>query len=63
MNRPRRCSLGRTGMAGLLIGETAESLNRSVRCSVLVVKPPGFVSPVQLETLPRADSAFDARAA
>ncbi len=42
-------SVGRTGIAGLLIGETAESLARSVACSVIVVKPPGFRSPVELE--------------
>lgn len=41
-------SLGRVGIAGFLIGETAETLIRSVRCSVLVVKPPGFVCPVEL---------------
>jgi nucleotide-binding universal stress UspA family protein len=41
-------SLGRVGIAGLLIGETAETLIRSLRCSVLVVKPPGFVTPVEL---------------
>ena len=40
-------SVGRTGVAGLIIGETAEALVRTVRCSVLVVKPPGFTSPVQ----------------
>ncbi|MCG8589196.1 MAG: universal stress protein [Proteobacteria bacterium] len=40
-------SLGRVGIAGLLIGETAETLIRSVRSSILVVKPPGFVSPVE----------------
>ncbi len=40
-------SLGRVGIAGLLIGETAETIIRSVRCSVLVVKPPGFVCPVE----------------
>ena len=39
-------SIGRTGIAGLLIGETAETLIRSVQCSVLVVKPPGFECPV-----------------
>jgi nucleotide-binding universal stress UspA family protein len=41
-------SIGRVGVAGLLIGETAETLIRSVRASVFVVKPPGFVSPVKL---------------
>jgi len=39
-------SFGRVGIAGFLIGETAETLVRSVRCSVLVLKPPGFVCPV-----------------
>jgi nucleotide-binding universal stress UspA family protein len=46
-------SLGRAGGAGVLIGETAETLIGSVRCSVLVIKPPGFSSPVQL---PAGDS-------
>jgi len=41
-------SIGRVGVAGLLIGETAETFIRSVRASVFAVKPPGFVSPVQL---------------
>jgi len=41
-------SLGRVGIVGLLIGETAETLVRSLHCSVLVVKPPGFVTPVEL---------------
>jgi nucleotide-binding universal stress UspA family protein len=41
-------SIGRVGVAGLLIGETAETLIRSVRASVFAVKPPGFVSPVVL---------------
>ncbi len=36
------------GIAGFLIGETAEALIRSVRCSVLVVKPPGFACPVEV---------------
>jgi nucleotide-binding universal stress UspA family protein len=49
-------SLGRTGIAGLLIGETAETLIRSVRCSVLVVKPPGFLSPVRPEAAPEGPS-------
>lgn len=41
-------SIGRVGVAGLFIGETAETFIRSVRASVFTVKPPGFVSPVQL---------------
>lgn len=38
----------RTGMSGLFIGNTAESILRQVSCSVLTVKPEGFVSPVTL---------------
>jgi nucleotide-binding universal stress UspA family protein len=40
-------SVGRVGLEGILIGETAETVIRSVQCSVLVVKPHGFVSPVR----------------
>jgi nucleotide-binding universal stress UspA family protein len=36
----------RTGVAGLLIGTTAERILRQVDCSVLTVKPEGFVTPV-----------------
>ena len=39
----------RTGIAGLLIGNTAEKVLNKVSCSVLTVKPEGFVSPVTLE--------------
>jgi nucleotide-binding universal stress UspA family protein len=42
-------SLGEVGAAGLLIGETAETVIRSVRCSILAVKPDGFVCPVRVE--------------
>jgi nucleotide-binding universal stress UspA family protein len=41
-------TIARTGIAGLLIGRTAEAVFRQVRCSVLAVKPEGFVSPVTL---------------
>ena len=36
----------RTGVPGLFIGNTAERVLRHVNCSVLTVKPEGFVSPV-----------------
>lgn len=36
----------RTGISGLLIGNTAESVMGEAPCSVLTVKPEGFVSPV-----------------
>ena len=39
----------RTGIAGLFIGATAEDVLQQVDCSVLTVKPQGFVSPVALE--------------
>jgi universal stress protein E len=38
--------MGSVGRGGLLVGNTAEQLLKDVSCSVLVVKPPGFVSPV-----------------
>jgi nucleotide-binding universal stress UspA family protein len=40
-------SLGRTGVAGLFIGNTAENVLRETQTSVLTVKPDGFVSPVE----------------
>ncbi|MFO0956818.1 MAG: universal stress protein [Isosphaeraceae bacterium] len=39
-------SVARTGIAGYVIGNTAESLLGRIRCSVLAIKPEGFVSPV-----------------
>jgi nucleotide-binding universal stress UspA family protein len=39
-------SVGRSGIAGLIIGNTAESILSQLDCSVLVLKPGGFVSPV-----------------
>lgn len=41
-------TLGRTGISGLFIGNTAEAILEQIRCSVLAIKPPGFVSPVTL---------------
>jgi nucleotide-binding universal stress UspA family protein len=40
-------SVGRTGVPGFLIGNTAEKVVRTCDCSIVVVKPDGFVSPVQ----------------
>ncbi|HSJ85424.1 MAG TPA: universal stress protein [Acidimicrobiia bacterium] len=40
-------TVARTGLGGLIMGNTAETMLRSVRCSVLTVKPEGFVSPVE----------------
>jgi len=39
-------SVSRTGIAGFIIGNTAELILDAVQCSVLVAKPDGFVSPV-----------------
>jgi universal stress protein E len=36
----------RTGIAGFIVGNTAENILQQVDCSVLAVKPDGFVSPV-----------------
>ncbi len=41
-------TVGRTGIPGLLIGNTAETILSQIDCSVLTVKPAGFVSPVTL---------------
>lgn len=38
----------RTGVPELFIGNTAEKVLRQVNCSVLTVKPDGFVTPVAL---------------
>jgi nucleotide-binding universal stress UspA family protein len=40
----------RTGVSGLLIGNTAEKVLRQVYSSVLTVKPDGFITPVKLDT-------------
>lgn len=37
----------RTGIAGLFIGNTAESILSEVSCSVLTLKPEGFTTPIQ----------------
>lgn len=38
----------RTGLPGFIIGNTAEAVLNQLRCSLLTVKPAGFVSPVKL---------------
>lgn len=42
-------TIARTGIPGLLVGNTAERLLPQVECSILAVKPEGFESPVKLE--------------
>lgn len=41
-------TVGRSGIAGFFVGNTAERLLPRIPCSVLAVKPEGFVSPVTL---------------
>jgi nucleotide-binding universal stress UspA family protein len=41
-------TVSRTGISGLFIGNTAEKILYHVECSVLAVKPDGFVSPVEV---------------
>jgi nucleotide-binding universal stress UspA family protein len=40
-------TLARDGVPGLLIGNTAEAVLGRVECSVLTIKPRGFISPVR----------------
>jgi nucleotide-binding universal stress UspA family protein len=40
-------TVGRTGVAGVVIGNTAEAILREIDIAVLAIKPSGFVSPVQ----------------
>jgi len=42
-------TIGRTGIPGLIIGNTAEDILNQIHCSVLAVKPSDFVSPVTLK--------------
>lgn len=39
-------TVGRSGIPGLLIGNTAETILHKVECAVLALKPTGFISPV-----------------
>lgn len=42
-------TVGRTGIPGFFMGNTAETILNQIDCSVLAVKPPGFQTPVTLE--------------
>lgn len=43
-------TVARGGIPGMLIGNTAERVLRRLPCSVLTIKPDGFVSPVRVAT-------------
>jgi len=42
-------TVSRTGIPGLLIGNTAEDILNNLECSVLAIKPAGFVTPVRID--------------
>lgn len=40
-------TVARTGISGFIIGNTAENILQKINCSLLALKPKGFVSPVK----------------
>ncbi|TNF34089.1 MAG: universal stress protein [Gammaproteobacteria bacterium] len=42
-------TVGRTGIPGYIIGNTAEAIFDQLQCSVLAIKPPGFITPVECD--------------
>lgn len=40
-------TVARTGIPGFIIGNTAENIVQKLGCSLLALKPNGFVSPVR----------------
>ncbi len=42
-------TVARTGIPGLIIGNTAETVLSQARCSILTIKPSGFRSPISLD--------------
>jgi len=42
-------TVARTGISGLIMGNTAETILEQIDCSVLAIKPPGFDTPVTLD--------------
>jgi nucleotide-binding universal stress UspA family protein len=45
-------TVGRNGIPGLLLGNTAEKVLNTCDCSILAVKPDNFVSPIELASWP-----------
>jgi universal stress protein E len=41
-------TIPRTGVSGLITGNTAETILSQLSCSVLAIKPPGFTTPVKI---------------
>ena len=52
-------TVGRSGIKGLLLGNTAEKVLDTCDCSVLTVKPDGFVSPIAPACWPLHPGASD----
>jgi nucleotide-binding universal stress UspA family protein len=42
-------TVARSGVSGMIMGNTAEKILDELSCSVLALKPSGFVSPIQLD--------------
>jgi len=42
-------TIGRSGLAGVVMGNTAEKVFSAVECSVVAVKPEGFQTDIPLE--------------
>ena len=42
-------TVARTGIPGFIMGNTAETILEQIECSVLAIKPEGFVTPVALD--------------
>ncbi|CAN5820204.1 universal stress protein [soil metagenome] len=42
-------TVARRGLSGIIMGNTAESMMKALRCSILTVKPDGFVSPLSVD--------------
>jgi nucleotide-binding universal stress UspA family protein len=40
-------TVARTGLPGFVLGNTAENIVQKLSCSLLALKPQGFVSPVK----------------
>ena len=43
-------TVGRSGIKGILLGNTAEKILNTCDCSILIVKPDDFVSPIEPAT-------------
>lgn len=48
-------TVGRTGIEGYFIGNTAETILNQLECSVLALKPDGFISPVANHPITRTN--------